>query len=689
MKYKLLTGLLVIYATNTWAAQPNLLDRQQSSVESSYESTTDQYLPPKPPQHIESSEVDTTGVWYHLRQGKHNKALAELKRLQATYPGWLPPADLLAALEAKPAGKKTIPPAPVMDQQASAYAIEMGRLANKSPEQLVNLSAARLSEAAEQTQAGQHAEQALLLAWIYMQRNEPNLAIPLFELAPQEENSIYGQVLAWRAQENYKQAQKLACKEELRSERLAENCESLTSKLAWSAFEAEDYQLALINFESLLNKSPTNQDYAWGWQASQKRLNALALQEDPKKVVAQPLHLTVASQAFNQAWGRKQFDLAQQIQPTASLKGLEAWQVSTGLKARLKKGDQGQARLSHYQAYISATKRWQALRLGVALRMDHLASGRPLPATDFGSQPDQTTYRKALASTKGYSPEISARYEREGLTLQGKFFTLQEAEAQTNKPYGQLESHWYPKFGFVAVSLFHLPVEDSLLARQGALDPASNKVWGQVGDQGGGFLLAVPVNNQASIAVNTTLASQKGKQVADNRRKALRLDFNYDLSKRVSKVELDYLRIGPFVSWVAWDKNLSHFTLGQGGYYSPQKLLRAGLQFDLLTAEAKGWQVRVKGSLSWNKAEEASVARYPLNKTGQFYASSTSNGPGGDFMLEGVKLVTEHFLVGGYLGYAAADDYQDARFGLVVRMPLSSRHSVISHDLPLTEVAGF
>jgi cellulose synthase operon protein C len=42
--------------------------------------------------------VDTTGVWYHLRQHDLNSAETEFKRLSQSHPRWQPPADLMFAL---------------------------------------------------------------------------------------------------------------------------------------------------------------------------------------------------------------------------------------------------------------------------------------------------------------------------------------------------------------------------------------------------------------------------------------------------------------------------------------------------------------------------------------------------------------------------------------------------------------
>lgn len=236
--------------------------------------------------------------------------------------------------------------------------------------------------------------------------------------------------------------------------------------------------------------------------------------------------------------------------------------------------------------------------------------------------------------------------------------------------------------GFMARS----PIEDSLLARQGTRDPVGEQSWGQVADQGGLLLIAAPLTDSTSVAMSATLANQRGTRVADNRRQAVRLDLSHDTADRLAELDLDYWRVGPFIEGMRWEENLSHFSWGHGGYFSPERLWRLGVQSELLTAEAREWQIKATASLSWNLAKEAAAPRYPLSSDETFYASDRSSGLGGDLNLAGVRRVTNHLLIGGYLRYTAASDYQDSRFGLVVYVPFSPRTSVMSTDLPLNRL---
>jgi tetratricopeptide (TPR) repeat protein len=65
-------------------------------------------------------QVDTTGVWYHLRHNNRPAAQAELERLKDEHPDWQPSQDILQALE----GKAKAPSKSVTDKDAYARRVD-------------------------------------------------------------------------------------------------------------------------------------------------------------------------------------------------------------------------------------------------------------------------------------------------------------------------------------------------------------------------------------------------------------------------------------------------------------------------------------------------------------------------------------------------------------------------------------
>lgn len=83
--------------------------------------------------------------------------------------------------------------------------------------------------------------------------------------------------------------------------------------------------------------------------------------------------------------------------------------------------------------------------------------------------------------------------------------------------------------------------------------------------------------------------------------------MRFDLSRGIKHLvdyDLDYFRVGPFISQDSYDENLSGYTLGHGGYFSPARFTSIGANTELLTPEGKDWQVRTAISVSYTQIEQ-------------------------------------------------------------------------------------
>ncbi len=59
-----------------------------------------------------------------------------------------------------------------------------------------------------------------------------------------------------------------------------------------------------------------------------------------------------------------------------------------------------------------------------------------------------------------------------------------------------------------------------------------------------------------------------------------------------------------------YDKDLSGYTFGQGGYYSPQMYLSAGLSLED-AGRTENWAWDVRAGIGFSHARTEDVARYP------------------------------------------------------------------------------
>jgi len=171
---------------------------------------------------------------------------------------------------------------------------------------------------------------------------------------------------------------------------------------------------------------------------------------------------------------------------------------------------------------------------------------------------------------------------------------------------------------------------------------------------------------------------------------------SYDIATMISPM-LDYWRVGPFLSYTSYDKNLSGFTVGNGGYFSPSQFVSIGGYSELLTLEALNWQVKLRSSLALSRVEQDDDLRFPIG--GAFptadenatLGESSDTGLSGNFMAEGQYRINHNWIVAGYIGKAFAVEYQAFEAGIQIRWREGRGAGVTSDELLLSSprLSGF
>jgi hypothetical protein len=230
----------------------------------------------------------------------------------------------------------------------------------------------------------------------------------------------------------------------------------------------------------------------------------------------------------------------------------------------------------------------------------------------------------------------------------------------------------------ITVRMFDEDVPATMLSWGGLRDPASGRNWGRVLQRGGALQAVYLPADQVSLSLSGSGSELSGRDVEDNAHLSLRGDAAYDLRLQ----SLDHLRVGPFLSIDHYDTNLSHYSFGQGGYYSPDVDGRAGVLVDGLTREGETWQAEVKTSLSYGYAYQASSPRFDigLEPVGR-YDPTTTLGLNRDLSLRGSLLLSDHLILSGFARGAMAPNYTDYTIGAFLSLALSPRRGVFSADL--------
>jgi hypothetical protein len=159
--------------------------------------------------------------------------------------------------------------------------------------------------------------------------------------------------------------------------------------------------------------------------------------------------------------------------------------------------------------------------------------------------------------------------------------------------------------GPISFGLERLPVTDSLLSLAGASDPVTGREWGGVmsnrayveGSLGGEDL---------NIYGNVSGALIDGQRVDDNTHWQAGVGF----WRRAASGQGWQARLGGNLTAMGFSDNLSHFTIGHGGYFSPSRFISLGPAFDV-RGRRDSASFRIEGGVSWQKLREEASVYFP------------------------------------------------------------------------------
>ncbi|MBM3074287.1 cellulose biosynthesis protein BcsC [Enterobacter sp. RHBSTW-00994] len=151
------------------------------------------------------------------------------------------------------------------------------------------------------------------------------------------------------------------------------------------------------------------------------------------------------------------------------------------------------------------------------------------------------------------------------------------------------------------------PISSSVLAFAGQHDSNTDTTWGGVRATGGGVSMSYDKGEANGVWSSLNADSLTGKNVADNWRIRWMTGYYY----KVINKNNERLTVG--VSNMLWhyDKDLGGYTLGQGGYYSPQEYVSFALPVTW-RKRTENWSWELGGSVSWSHSKTSDGMRYPL-----------------------------------------------------------------------------
>jgi tetratricopeptide (TPR) repeat protein len=167
-----------------------------------------------------------------------------------------------------------------------------------------------------------------------------------------------------------------------------------------------------------------------------------------------------------------------------------------------------------------------------------------------------------------------------------------------------------PQLGGVRLRLLgeRRSVVDSLLSYAGQRDRVTGTNWGMVVRTGGRGQVEVPVGRGFAY-LGGGYSVFDGENVANN----ARIEAGAGLSYPVLQMAGGELRVGADLVYFGYDRNLRFFTLGHGGYFSPQSFFAGSIPVDF-RAQQGNFSYRLGGTLGYAVWREDSAPVFPNSR---------------------------------------------------------------------------
>lgn len=337
------------------------------------------------------------------------------------------------------------------------------------------------------------------------------------------------------------------------------------------------------------------------------------------------------------------------------------WEAALDGRWREGQADHDRFELPRVQfAWESSDSRWGRVRLlGEAAypSSDDVPAGEPFGssialADRAGSQSDQ-----GIGGLAQWSP-------RSGIALE---VGTTPTALEVSNIIGALRFRVATDTGDWAYGMDRTAVEDSFLSYAGTRDPATGQGWGGV-IRNRAYLEGRVGDADLELFGRIAGALLDGRRVDDNTE--WRADAGF--LQRAASGEGWVARVGGAVRAAGFADNRSHFTIGHGGYFSPNKFLTVGPVFDLL-ARRGDRSFAVEGSVEWQEVRESASDYFPDDSALQAasgdprYPSESRDGLGLRLAASIEWRVTERAVAGVRLEGIRGEDADQVRLQIYTR----------------------
>ena len=249
---------------------------------------------------------------------------------------------------------------------------------------------------------------------------------------------------------------------------------------------------------------------------------------------------------------------------------------------------------------------------------------------------------------------------------------------------------------YYSVNVSSRPVTDSVLSFAGTRDSVTGQTWGGVMSTGARVQLSKDFGAYG-VSGSAGLFSLTGHDVASN----TRADANLGVYKNLIKTKDETLTLGVNAAAMFYNKNLSNYTFGQGGYFSPQQYYAVTLPLNW-SQRSGDFSYKLTGSVGLQTFSQGASDYFPNNGDLQAAANaamakSLATGGGGsgvalypatnstsmvyNLTAAGEYQLNRYAFLGGLVQMDNATNYQQWGAGLYLRLSFYPRQGPVSVPL--------
>lgn len=219
----------------------------------------------------------------------------------------------------------------------------------------------------------------------------------------------------------------------------------------------------------------------------------------------------------------------------------------------------------------------------------------------------------------------------------------------------------------LSTEVYRRAKDSSLLAYGGQIDPNTGLTWGGVRRNGVALNVSYDRGEAHGLWGKIAYETLEGERVLDNTAWQVMGGYYYRLIARPNHE----FRLGASAMYWSFEHNLNGYTLGQGGYYSPQEYASFTVQaVDRGRTENWSWEVQARLGLAYAKTEDS--ARYPLPQWIPMSVNDRSEVDVGQsdtsvsYSLTGMveRRLNEHYVLGLMAGASKSEGYEP-RYALI------------------------